>query len=130
VAPPRDARKLRIARWAEGAYALSALVVAAALPTPGAHNAREWVHWLGTAILAGLLTVKLRRPNHATWWIAAILAAYVLGAALLAALRTGGRLLPTAPVAIAIYAVVLGSQLAVAVGLSGLRQLRHEKARR
>lgn len=125
---PRDARPLRITRWAEMAYALSALLVVSGLPAPSPRNAMEWVHWLGTAVLAALLALRFRKPNHATWWIAALLAAWVIGLALSTAVRgtTGGTRLaiPTAPLAIALLAVLLGSQVVVAACLSTLRHLR------
>jgi hypothetical protein len=132
VAVPKDARKLRIARWAEGAYALSALLVVASLPSPSSRNVTEWVHWLGTAILAGLLVVKLRRPNHAVWWVAAFLAAWVLGVALFSASGavTGRRAfaLPTAPLALLILVVLLGSQAVVVACLTGLRHLARTRS--
>ena len=129
MAAPRDAGALRIARVAEAAYAASALVVASQLPEPGPPNAQEWVHWLGTALLAALIAMKLRRPNHVVWWVAAALAAYVLGAWLAAAARTGRMNLPTAPVAVALIAMLLGSQVVVAVCLARLRHLRRAHTR-
>ena len=127
---PRDARPLRLLRWAEGAYAAGALLVVAALPSPGPSNAFEWVHWLGTAILAGFLALKLRRPNHAAWWVAALLAAWVLGTVLFVVARgvTGARVaVPTAPLALLLAVVLVGSQLVAAACLSALRHLRRAR---
>ncbi len=129
MAVPRDALKLRIARVAEAAYAASALVVASQLPEPGPLNAQEWVHWLGTALLAALIALKLRRPNPVVWWVATALAAYVLGVWLAAAARTGRLDVPSAPVALALIVVLLGSQAVVAVCLAGLRHLRRSRTR-
>jgi hypothetical protein len=72
-------RAIQVARLAELVYALTALFIVAGLPVPSPRSALPWVHWLGTAILAGLIAWRLRAPDRATLAVAAILGAYVLG---------------------------------------------------
>ena len=115
-----------VARIAESAYALVAFGLWLALPfPPRAAFATTWVHWLGTAALAMTIAIRLGRPNRAVYWVAAILAAYVLGTGVFALVRSGGAVLPGASgtlrlLGLALIAVVWGSQLAVAVSLASL----------
>ena len=115
-----------VARIAEAAYALVAFGLWLALPfPPRAAFATTWVHWLGTAALAAVIAIRIRRPNRAVHVVAAILAAYVLGTGAFAVIRSGGAMLPGATgtqrfFGLAVIAIVWGSQIAVAVSLAAL----------
>ena len=111
---------VRVARGAEVLYALIALVLALGLPwPPSARSAVGWVHWVGTAILAAVIAVRLARPNRTRLVVAALLAAYVVLSALLGI----GRLVSlwrssaggTFALGAALAAAVVATQLAVAV---------------
>jgi peptidoglycan/LPS O-acetylase OafA/YrhL len=70
---------LRVARAAEVAYAIVAVVLAFGIPLPPRGPGMVlFAHWLGTALLAGAIALRLGRPNRQTWYVAALLAAYVL----------------------------------------------------
>jgi hypothetical protein len=111
---------LLVARMAEGVYALAALVLAFGMPWPPPSSSMVTaVHWLGTGMLAGMLAWNLRRPNKVVWWVAVLLAAYVL---------INGIALPFRSVrgpALAFAVVIWTSQLIVAGCLWALRDVRH-----
>lgn len=127
------ATALATARIAEAAYALVAFGLWLSLPfPPRAAFAATWVHWLGTAALAIVLAVRLRRARRVTHVVAALLAAYVLGTGAFALVRAGGA--PMAGVqggqrlaGLALIAVVWGSQVAVAGSLVALWRERDER---
>ena len=120
---------LRIARYAEAAYAALALVLALGLPLPPrGQGIVLFAHWIGTALLAGAIALRLGRPNRHTWYVAALLAGYVLFNAVVALARmlgpdatTFGR--PTAA-ALAVGALLWLTQVVVAVCLYQARELR------
>jgi hypothetical protein len=120
--PARAARAVRVAQWAEGLYALVALYFAMGVRgPPTAASAVSWVHWLGTAIVAGLLCWRLRRPNRAILGVAAILSVYILGNSLWAAPRLAAVVQasagPVAAVALALAALIWGTQAVVLVSV-------------
>jgi len=70
---------LRVARVAEVLYAVVAVVLAFGIPLPPRGPGMVlFAHWLGTALLAAAIALRLGRPNRQTWYVAALLAAYVL----------------------------------------------------
>lgn len=123
---------LRIARYAEAVYAIVALVLALGLPLPPrGPGIVLFAHWLGTALLAAAIALRLGRPNRQTWYVAALLSAYVLFNAVVAiarlvdpALAPGGSLgMPTIQ-ALAVGALLWLTQVVVAVCLYQARELR------
>ena len=120
---------LRVARYAEAIYAVVALVLAFGLPLPPRGTGVVlFAHWLGTALLAAAICLRLGKPNRQTWYIAALLAGYVLFNAVVAI----GRLLgpdaaalgrPTAA-ALGVGGVLWAAQLVAAVCLYHARELR------
>ena len=120
---------LRIARYAEGVYAAVAIVLAFGVQFPPRGPGMVlFVHWIGTALLAGAICLRLGRPNRQVWYVAALLSAYVLfnavvgragrrGAGAAAVGRPGGR-------ARAGGARVLVTQIVVATCLYEARELR------
>ena len=73
------ATALRVARVAEVAYAIVALVLAFGIPLPPrGPGVVLFAHFLGTALLAAAIALRLGRPNRQTWYVAALLAGYVL----------------------------------------------------
>ena len=120
---------LRVARYAEGMYAAIAAMLAFAIPLPprGA-NLVLFAHWIGTAVLAAAICLRLGRPNRQTWYVAALLSFYVLFNAVVAIARllgpdeaTLGR--PAVP-ALVVGGIVLATQLVVAFCLYQARELR------
>ena len=82
---------LRVARIAEGVYAVIAMVLAFGMPLPPrGPGVVLFAHWLGTALLAGAIAMRLGRPNRQTWYVAALLAGYVLFNAIVAIVRLVG----------------------------------------
>ena len=70
---------LRIARYAEGVYAVIALVLATGIPLPPrGQGIVLFTHFIGTALLAAAIAFRLGRPNKQTWYVAALLCFYVL----------------------------------------------------
>ena len=124
---------LRVARYAEALYAVVAVVLAFSLPLPPrGPGVVLFAHWLGTALLSATICVRLSRPNRQTWYVAALLAGYILFNAAVAIVRlvgpesaTLGR--PTT-VAIAVGAVLWVTQAIVAVCLYHARELRTMQA--
>ena len=123
------ATALRVARAAEGAYAIIALVLAFGLPwPPRGQGIVLFSHWLGTALLAAAIALRLGRPNRQTWYIAAILCGYVLFNAAVAVLRliavASDSLARPNALALGIGAVLWVTQAVVAVCLYSARELR------
>lgn len=120
---------VRVARYAESTYAIIALVLAVGLPLPPrGQGVVLFAHWIGTALLAAAIAVRLGRPNKQTWYIAALLAGYVLFNAVVAIVRmlgtnssTLGR--PTT-LALGIGVLLWVTQIVVAVCLYEARELR------
>ena len=120
---------LRLARYAEGLYAAIAAVLAFAIPLPPrGPNLVLFAHWIGTALLAAAICLRLGRPNRQTWYVAALLSFYVFFNAVVAIARllgpdeaTLGR--PAVP-ALVVGAVVLVTQGVVAFCLYQARELR------
>ena len=106
-----------------------AVMLAFALPLPprGA-NVVLFAHWLGTALLAAAIALRLGRPNRQTWYIAALLSAYVLFNAVVAVARLvspdEGTLGAPAVQALVVAGVVLIAQIVVAFCLFQARELR------
>jgi len=122
-------RTLTIARIAEAIYAAIALVLSFGLPLPPRGPMLVlFAHYLGTALLAGAIAVRLGRPNRQTWYIAALLSGYVLFNAVVAISRLLGAEsatlgAPTTP-ALAVGALLALTQVVVAVCLYYARELR------
>ena len=120
---------LRIARYAETLYAVIALMLAFGLPLPPrGQGVVLFAHWLGTALLAGAIALRLGRPNRQTWYVAALLAGYVLFNAVVAITRMVGpesaSLGRPATAALVVGAVLWVTQAIVAVCLYHARELR------
>ena len=120
---------LRIARYAETLYAVIALMLAFGLPLPPrGQGVVLFAHWLGTALLAGAIALRLGRPNRQTWYVAALLAGYVLFNAVVAITRMVGpesaSLGRPATMALVVGAVLWVTQAIVAVCLYHARELR------
>jgi hypothetical protein len=120
---------LRTARYAEALYAVVAMVLAFGLPLPPqGPGVVLFAHWLGTALLSAAICLRLGRPNRQTWYVAALLAGYVLFNAVVAIVRlvgpesaTLGR--PTVA-ALGVGGLLWVTQLVVAVCLYQAREFR------
>jgi hypothetical protein len=112
-------RSIQLARWAEGLYALTALFFVSGLPEPSPRSALAWVHWLGSAVLAGLLWWRLRKPDRTLLAVAAIVSIYVLANAIWALPRLAAVLRNSAgavsAVAVLVASIIWASQLTVLV---------------
>jgi hypothetical protein len=120
---------LRIARYAEAAYAAVAAVLAVGLPMPPrGQNVVLFAHWIGTALLAAAVCLRLKRPNRQTWYVAAILSGYVLFNAVVAIARLVGPETATlgrpGALALAVGALLALTQIIVAICLYQARELR------
>jgi hypothetical protein len=120
---------LRIARYAEGVYAAIAVVLAFGLSFPLRGPAIVlFVHWIGTALLAAAICVRLGRPNRQVWYVAALLSGYVIFNAVVAIARLVGPDSATlgrpGVLALAVGALLLVAQLVVATCLYEARELR------
>jgi len=120
---------LRIARYAEGVYAVIAIVLAFGIQFPLRGPAIVlFVHWIGTALLAGAICLRLGRPNRQVWYVAALLSAYVLFNAIVAIARLVGPDASTLSrpglLALAVGALLLLTQIVVATCLFEARELR------
>jgi hypothetical protein len=120
---------LRTMQVAEGVYAVVAAVLAFALPLPPRGPVVVlFAHWLGTALLAAAISLRLARPNRQTWYVAALLSAYVLFNAVVAMARLFGPESSTlgrpATVAMVVGAFVCLTQIVVAACLYRSRELR------
>ena len=123
------AQSVRIARYAEGAYAAIAVVLALGLPLPPRGQGMVlFAHWIGTALLAAAICLRLGRPNRQTWYIAALLASYVSFNAVVALARlvgpAAGSLVRPAATALIVGAAIWATQIIVAVCLYNARELR------
>lgn len=123
------ATALRIARVAEVVYAIIAVVLAFGMPLPPrGPGVVLFAHWLGTALLAGAIALRLGRPNRQTWYVAALLAGYVLFNAVVALARLIGpesaALGRPGILAIGVGALLWVTQLIVAGCLYQARELR------
>jgi peptidoglycan/LPS O-acetylase OafA/YrhL len=120
---------LRIARYAEAVYGTIAFVLAFAIPLPprGA-NVVLFAHWLGTALLAAAVCLRLGRPNRQTWYVAALLSGYILFNAIVAVARLvspdEATLGAPAIQALVVGTIVLIAQVVVAYCLYQARELR------
>jgi peptidoglycan/LPS O-acetylase OafA/YrhL len=120
---------LRIARYAEALYAVVALVLAFGLPLPPrGEGIVLFAHWIGTALLAGAICLRLGRPNRQTWYVAALLAGYVLFNAIVAIVRlvgpTSSALGRPTMAALGVGALLWTTQIVVAICLYHARELR------
>ena len=120
---------LRVARYAEAIYAVVAMILAFGLPLPPqGQGVVLFAHWLGTALLAAAVCLRLGRPNRQTWYVGALLAGYVLFNAAVAILRMVGpeasSLGRPATAALAVGALLWLTQAIVAVCLYHARELR------
>ena len=123
------ATALRVARYAEAAYAVIAVVLAFGLPwPPRGQGIVLFSHWIGTALLAAAICLRLRRPNRQTWYVAAILSGYVPFNAAVALLRLAGaeasQLGRPGTLALAVGATLWITQAVVAGCLYWSRELR------
>jgi hypothetical protein len=120
---------LGIARYAEAVYAAIAVVLAVGLPLPPrGENVVLFAHWIGTALLAAAICLRLKRPNRQTWYVAAILSGYVLFNAAVAIARLASPESATlgrpAALALAVGALLAVTQIIVAFCLYQARELR------
>ncbi len=120
---------LRIARYAEGVYAAIAIVLAVGVPLPPrGPGIVLFAHWIGTSLLAAAICLRLGRPNRQTWYVAALLSAYVLFNAVVAIARLLGPESTTlgrpGTLALAVGAVLMVTQIVVATCLYEARELR------
>ena len=110
-------------------YAAIAFVLAIGLPLPPrGQGVVLFAHWIGTALLAAAIAFRLGKPNKQTWYVAALLAFYVLFNAAIAIVRMAG---PDTPAlgrptiqAIGVGALLWLTQVVVAVCLYQARELR------
>ena len=129
VVPVSTATALRVARYAEGGYAVIAVVLAFGMPwPPRGQGIVLFSHWIGTALLAAAICLRLRRPNRQAWYVAALLSGYVLFNAAVALLRLTGmeanRLGPPGTLALVVGATLWITQAVVAACLYWARELR------
>jgi hypothetical protein len=115
--------------FAEAFYAMVALGLAFALPLPPrGPGIVLFSHYLGTALLAGAIALRVRRPNRQMWYVAALLAGYVLFNAVVAVWRMVGpqasALGTPAAIALGVGGLLWATQLLVAFCLYGARELR------
>ena len=120
---------LRIARYAEIVYAVISLVLAFGMPLPPRGPGMVlFAHWIGTALLAGAIALRLSRPNRQTWYVAALLAGYVLFNGVVAVARLVGpeasALGRPATTALVVGGALWVTQIIVAVCLYAARELR------
>jgi len=120
---------LRVARYAELCYAGIAVVLAFGLPwPPRGPGVVLFAHWLGTALLAAAIALRIGRPNRQTWYVAALLSGYVLFNAAVAIVRLMGPDTNTlgrpGALALAVGALLWVTQGVVAVCLYYARELR------
>ena len=120
---------LRIARYAEGIYAGIAIVLAFGVPLPPrGPGVLLFAHWIGTSLLAAAICLRLGRPNRHTWYVAALLSAYVLFNAVVAIARLIGPESTTlgrpGALALAVGASLMVTQIVVATCLYEARELR------
>ena len=118
-----------MARYAEGVYAAIAAVLAFAIPLPPrGPNLVLFAHWIGTAVLAAAICLRLGRPNRQTWYVAALLSFYVFFNAVVAIARLLGpdeaTLGRPAVAALVVGGTVLAAQVVVAFCLYRARELR------
>jgi len=120
---------LRLARYAEGVYAAIAVVLAFGVPLPPrGPGIVLFAHWIGTSLLATAICLRLGRPNRQTWYVAALLSAYVLVNAVVAIARLIGQESDTlgrpGALALAVGALLLATQVVVATCLYEAKELR------
>ncbi len=120
---------LRLARYAEGVYAAIAIVLVFGVPLPPrGPGIVLFAHWIGTSLLATAICLRLGRPNRQTWYVAALLSAYVLVNAVVAIARLIGPESDTlgrpGALALAVGALLLATQVVVATCLYEARELR------
>ena len=120
---------LRLARYAEGVYAAIAIVLAFGVPLPPrGPGIVLFAHWIGTSLLATAICLRLGRPNRQTWYVAALLSAYVLVNAVVAIARLIGQESDTlgrpGGLALAVGALLLATQVVVATCLYEAKELR------
>ena len=124
----RDAA-LRILAPAEAFYAMVALVLAFALPLPPrGPGIVLFSHYLGTALLAGAIALRVRRPNQQMWYVAALLSGYVLFNAVVAVWRMLGpqaaALGRPGTIALAVGGFLWATQILAAFCLYAAREIR------
>jgi len=87
-----------------------------------------FAHWIGTSLLAAAICLRLGRPNRQTWYVAAILSAYVLFNAVVAVARLIGPDSTTlgrpGALALAVGAFLMVTQIVVATCLYEAREVR------
>jgi hypothetical protein len=126
---PSTQSALRVARYAEVAYAVIAVVLAFGLPwPPRGQGIVLFSHWMGTSLLAAAIALRLGKPNRQTWYVAALLSGYVLFNAAIAILRLAGvgtdGLGRPGALALGVGALLWVSQAIVAACLYHTRELR------
>ena len=120
---------LRVLAFAEAFYALVALVLAFAIPLPPrGPGVVLFSHYLGTALLAGAIALRVRRPNRQMWYVASLLSGYVLFNAVVAVWRMLGpdvaALGKPGTIALAVGGFLWATQVVAAFCLYSAREVR------
>jgi hypothetical protein len=120
---------LRILAFAEAFYAMVAVVLAFSLPLPPrGPGIVLFSHYLGTALLAGAIALRVRRPNRQMWYVAALLSGYVLFNAIVAVWRMLGpdaaALGKPGAIALAVGGFLWATQVLAAFCLYSARDVR------
>lgn len=120
---------LRTAQFAEAVYALIAGGLAFGIPLPPrGPNVVLFAHYLGSALLAAAIVLRLRRPNRQMWYVAALLSGYVLFNAAVAIIRLLGpqrdSLGRPGVAALAVGGTLWAAQAVVAYCLYAAREIR------
>jgi hypothetical protein len=120
---------LRTLAFAEAFYAMVAVVLAFALPLPPrGPGIVLFSHYLGTALLAGAIALRVRRPNRQMWYVAALLSGYVLFNGVIAVWRMVGPDAATlgrpGTIALAVGGFLWLTQIVAALCLYAAREIR------
>jgi hypothetical protein len=106
-----------------------AVVLAFALPhPPRGPGIVLFSHYLGTALLAGAISLRVRRPNRQMWYVAALLSGYGLFNGVIAVWRMVGPDAATlgrpGTIALAVGGFLWLTQIVAALCLYAAREIR------
>ena len=97
-------------------------------PSPRGPGIVLFSHYLGTALLAGAIALRVRRPNRQMWYVAALLSGYVLFNAIVAVWRMLGpdaaALGKPGTIALAVGGFLWATQVLAAFCLYAAREVR------